>query len=106
PERDVLSHVQVRKQGVMLEHHPAPSPGGWHRGHVLAREHDPAGVWGLEPSQQAQHRGLAAAGGPEQDEDLAPRNLERQRRAGHRYASRAAASCEATLPTYSTNARA
>ena len=82
-EGDVLADVEMGKERVVLEHHAEP-PG--HRigpGHVLAVDQDPAGVGRLESRQQPERRGLAAAAGPQQREDLA--SLERERDAVHRH---------------------
>ncbi len=82
-KRDVLSDVEVGEQRVMLEHHPTASLCRRHRRHVLPREHDATGVGGLEPSQQAQHCGLAAARRAEQHENLAARDFQREGSDGH-----------------------
>jgi len=82
-KRDVLTHVEVGEQRVMLEHHPTASLCGRHRRHVLPCEHDATGVGGLEPPQEAQHRGLAAARRAEQHENLAARDFEREGSDGH-----------------------
>ena len=49
-----------------------------HAGDVLAVEQDAARVRRLEAGQHAQQRGLAAAARPEQSEELAGLDLERQ----------------------------
>ena len=75
-EGDVLAHGHVRKERVVLEHHAEAPPLRGQRGDVLALDEDPARVRGLEAGDQAQHGRLAAAGGPEQRDDLALRGGE------------------------------
>ena len=70
-EAHVLAGVEVGEQRVVLEHHPEPPVHRLHPGHVLAFDQDPAGVRRLEPRQQPQHRGLAAAARPQQRQHLA-----------------------------------
>ena len=68
----------MRKQRVALEHHVDRPPVGRHAGKVRAVEQDAALVRRLEAGEQAQQRGLAAAGGTEQREELALVDVERQ----------------------------
>ena len=77
PEGHVLSHVQMGKQRVMLEHHPTAPPCRRQRRHVLALDRDAPRVRQLEPGKQAEHGRLAAPRRPEQRHDLAARHLER-----------------------------
>ena len=72
---DVLAHVQVGKEGVFLEDHAdAPALGRQVEaaaGDAHAADLDAAAVERLEAGDQAQERGLAAAAGAEQGEQLA-----------------------------------
>jgi hypothetical protein len=61
---DVLAHRHMRVERVGLEHHGQAALGGRHVGRVGAVDLDlPAGDV-LQPRDQAQQRGLAAARGP------------------------------------------
>ena len=72
PEADILADVEVGEQRVVLEHHPEPAMHRFHPGDILALDQDAPLVRGLEPGQQPEHRGLAAAAGPQEREHLAP----------------------------------
>ena len=74
---DVLGHVHVREQGVVLEHRVDVAVVGRHAGHRLAREVDLARGGLLEARDHAQRGGLAAARGAEERVERA---------AGHRQA--------------------
>ena len=55
-----------------------------HIGHVIAVEQDPAaGIRRLQTGDDAQHRGLAAAGGTEQHQRFAARDVERSPAPAH-----------------------
>src|SRR5690606_20096305 len=76
-EHHIFQNRQVGKEGVILKNHAyAPAlrrhPGGW-AGHRAALDaDDPAvGVGPFEPGDEAQGRGLAAAAGTQEGEDLA-----------------------------------
>jgi hypothetical protein len=56
----------VGEGGVVLEDHADAAPLRWQPGDVLAVDLDPAGVGWLEARDDAQQRGLAAAGGAEE----------------------------------------
>ena len=79
-ERDVLRDVHVRPQRIGLEHHAdvpllrRQRPTGA-ADHGVAELHD-AAVGHLEARHQPQQRGLAAAGRPEQREELAVGDVE------------------------------
>jgi len=74
---DIVRHAHVRKQRVGLKHHADIAPLDRHGGHVPAVEqHLSAGVGQFEPCYDAQHRGLAAAGGAEQHQRFAARDGE------------------------------
>jgi hypothetical protein len=70
-------------EGIALEHHRDPAGAGRHVAvGGLAADPDLAAGRKLEPRDHAQQRGLAAARGPEQDQQLAVAN--RQVHAVHR----------------------
>ena len=78
PVADVGRHREVREEGVVLEEQPDAArlrrhvePGrGVEPG--LAAEGDGAGVGPVQAGQRAQHRGLARAGGAEEDRHRRP----------------------------------
>ena len=84
PEGDVLADAQMREQGEVLEHQADPAPLRRQQraglGEHAAVERDPAGLQGLEPGDQPQRRGLAAARGTDEAMDLARRDRERRPR--------------------------
>jgi hypothetical protein len=75
-ELDVLPHVEMREQRVVLEHHAEAAPRRRHVGDVLALDDDAPTIGRLESGEQPQHRGLPAARGPQQRDDLAARDVE------------------------------
>ena len=77
-ERHVALDVEMGKQRVALEHHIDGPPVRRHRCEVAPVEQDAAGIERLETRQQAQQRGLAAARGAEQGEELAGEDVERE----------------------------
>ena len=82
-EADVVADGHVREEGVALEDGVDLAPVGRLFRDVLAVEQDAAGVRILEARQHAQQRGLAAAAGPEQGEDFAA--FDRQRNVVNRH---------------------
>ncbi len=70
-EGDVLAHRHVRVERVGLEHHRQAALGRQQVGGVLAVDLDMAGRDVLEPGDQPQQRGLAAARGADEDHELA-----------------------------------
>ncbi|CCX38139.1 uncharacterized protein BN452_02034 [Clostridium sp. CAG:1013] len=62
----VLLHGHVGEQSVVLEHGVHVPPVGLHVGHVLALQQHPALVRGLQPGDDPQGGGFAAARGPQQ----------------------------------------
>ncbi len=74
-EGDVLAHVEVREEGVLLEDHADAAALGRQMeataGDAHAADFDAAAVERFEAGDQAQERGLAAAAGAEQGEQLA-----------------------------------
>ena len=82
---DIASHGHVGKQGVGLEHHADAAALDRQRRHILVVEPDaPAGVRPLQPRDQAQQGGLAAARRAEHGQPLARPDLQvqGQQRAG------------------------
>ena len=75
-ELDVLADAQVRVQGVALEDHGDVAVLGDHPIHGRPTDADGAGGRCLEPSDEAQHRRLAAPRGAEQDEELPGSGIE------------------------------
>ena len=75
PEGNVLAHVQVGEQGVVLKHHPDPAPlrrgvmGG--AADALPANGDLTAAQTFEAGDGAQHGGLAAARRAEQAADIA-----------------------------------
>ena len=69
-EADVPAHVHVRVEREQLEHEGDVALAGALEGDVLAVEPDLARGRQLEPGDHAQGRGLAAARGAEQHEEL------------------------------------
>ena len=76
-EGHVAPHVEVREQSVVLEHHAEPARDRRHRGDVLLLHEHPPRVRRLEPREQPERRGLAAAARPEEREQLTPLEAER-----------------------------
>ena len=70
-ERDVAFDGHVREQRVALEHRAHRTALRRAADEVLAVEHDAAGVGQVEARDHPQERRLAAAGGPQQREELA-----------------------------------
>ena len=79
-EREVVHHLQVRKEVELLEDHPDPLPDVGHvralARDLLALEVDPARVERLEQVDAAQQRALAAAARPDHRQHLAARDVE------------------------------
>jgi hypothetical protein len=76
----VAAHAQVREQRVVLEHHADAAALDRARGDVLvAKAHGAAGIRRLQPGDDAQRGGLAAARGAEQDDGLAGADVEVER---------------------------
>ena len=71
PEGDIGPDVQVREQGVVLEHHAEPARHRRHPGHVVALDQHPSLVGSLESRQQTQRRRLAAPARSQQRQQLA-----------------------------------
>ena len=79
PERigDIRAHVHVRVEREQLEHERNVALRCALERHVLAAQQDAAGRRQFEPGDHAQRGGLAAAGGPEQAEEVAVGHGER-----------------------------
>ena len=84
-ERHVPSHVHVRKQRVVLKHHVHVAPVRRPVRDIFAFEDHASGIGRLEPSQDAQGRGLAAAGRPEQRHEFSGRDIELHPLQRHRF---------------------
>ena len=69
--RDVLADAQVRKQGIVLEDDADPAPVGREMVDRFAVEQDLAGGLPDEAGDDPQQRRFAAAGGPEQRDQFA-----------------------------------
>ena len=70
-EGDVARHRHVGEERVGLEHHVDRPPVGRQRGQIHAVEQEGAIARRLEAREHAEQGGLAAAGGPQQGEELA-----------------------------------
>jgi hypothetical protein len=70
---DIAQHAAPRIERVLLEHEAAVGAGA---GDELAADQDAPAGRTREALQDAQQRGLAAARGPDDDEELARRDVE------------------------------
>ena len=70
PESDVVEHVHVGEQGVLLEHRVDPALVGRHTAQVLAVKNELAGIRGLKTANYTEHGSLAAAAGAQQGHEL------------------------------------
>ena len=70
-EGDVVAHRHMRIERIGLEHHGELALGRRLAGHVAAVDVDGAAAGVLEPGDQPQQRGLAAARGADEDDELA-----------------------------------
>ncbi|KAG0926323.1 hypothetical protein G6F31_018430 [Rhizopus arrhizus] len=70
-EGDVLEHRHVLEQRIVLEYEADLTLAHIDRGGVFAGEQHTAGIGRLQPRDDAQQRGLAAAGRPQQRHELA-----------------------------------
>ena len=77
-ERDVLRDVEMRIEGVILEHHRDVAVFRRERVDDAVSDRDRAVGDLLEPCHHAQRRRLAAARGPDEDQELAVLNLQRE----------------------------
>jgi len=80
---DVLGHRQVREQGVRLEHHAHVAAVHGDAGEVAVAEPQVAGRGRLEARDDAQERGLAAAGGPDEADQRTAREAQVDAVQGH-----------------------
>ena len=76
PKRDVVAHRHVREHRVVLEHHGEPALARRQVGDVAPADQHAAGALRLQPGDDAQQRGLAAARRPEQRHELAVGDVE------------------------------
>ena len=75
-EGDVVGHVHVTEEGVVLEDEADFSLAHVLAGYVLAVEQDLAAVGVFQPGDDAQQGGFAAAGGAQQGDELAGGHFE------------------------------
>ena len=75
-EAHVVGHRHVRVERVVLEHHRDVAVLRGHAGDVPTADQDPTRVDVLEAREHPQRGGLATAGGPDEDEELAVGDLE------------------------------
>ncbi len=73
---EVLLHRHMRIERIGLEHHGDAALGRVEVRHILAADEHLAGRRLLEPGYGAQQRGLAAAGGPDEDHELTVLDVE------------------------------
>ena len=73
---DVVGHAQGRVQRVALEHHGDVAIARRHAHHVLAADADLALGGFVQPRNDVEQRGLAAARGADQDQELAGRDVD------------------------------
>ena len=66
----------MRIQRVVLKHHREIAPLGWYLGHILPVDQDSAAGRHLEPGDDPQHGGLAAARRPDERKTLAVADVE------------------------------
>src|SRR6185312_1125827 len=78
PESDVRIHVEMRKKCVVLEDHRYVAVVRQLVAHVLAVEQDLSFGSDLEPGDDAHGCGLAAAGRPDEHDELALGRVERE----------------------------
>jgi hypothetical protein len=84
-EGDVVAHTHMRIERVGLEHHREPALAGRRLRHIDAVDHDRARGHILEPGDEAEQGGLAAARRADQHDELAVGDVEIERRDdGHR----------------------
>src|SRR5262249_45745310 len=77
-EGDIARDREMRKQGIALEHHVDRPAVRRHASEVGAVEQHAPLVRRLKAREQAQQRGLAAAGGAKQGKEFTLENVERQ----------------------------
>ena len=75
-EGDIVLHVEIGVERVVLEHHGDVAVARPRPGHVLAADLDLACARILQPGNRAQQRGLAAARRPDEHGELARRHVE------------------------------
>jgi hypothetical protein len=81
-ERDILSDVEVGKQGVMLKHHAESTANRLDPGNVFVLDQYPTSIRYLESREQPKRRGLSAPARAEQRQHLS--SLQAQRDPIHR----------------------
>ena len=73
---EILRDSEMRIERIGLEHHGDAAPGGRRGGNVAAIDQHAAGTRVLEPRDDAQQRGLAAAGRADEDDEFAVLHVE------------------------------
>jgi hypothetical protein len=68
----------MRKERVVLENHAEPACHRLDARDILPVNHDAAGIGSLEPREEAECRRLSTAAGPEERQELATRERERE----------------------------
>jgi hypothetical protein len=71
PETEIFANGHVRVERVTLKHHRDIAIAGLELGHIATADLDRSCSHGFKPSDQAQQRALAAAGGANQHHQLA-----------------------------------
>src|SRR5262249_49895658 len=74
-KRDVATHIHMREQRVVLEHHSDVAPGRRRERHVLAAEQDAALLRQLEARDNLEKRRLAGTARPEDGQEFARLDL-------------------------------
>ena len=75
---DIVPHRHMRKNGIILEHHPHVASVGRHIIDAVISNANLAALDGIEPDDHAQQRRLAAAGRPKKCKKLAWMHLQRK----------------------------
>jgi hypothetical protein len=91
PESEILRNAEVRVEGVILEDHGDIAFTGWELADVGITNKDAAGGETLKAGDHAQGAGLAATGGPEEDDERFVGNFEREVEDGGDFLAAAAA---------------
>jgi hypothetical protein len=76
-EGDVVGHVEMREQLVVLKDQADAASMRWHGRDVAVVDHDLAVLWPDEASDDAQQRALPASRRPEYSDDLCARDMDR-----------------------------
>ena len=77
---NVFRYREVRKEGVLLKHHPDLAVNGRNIGDIRVVDENSSAARTLEPRDEAKQRGLSAAGRPEKTREAPARKGNRERR--------------------------